>query len=90
MDSLQFRMLSDRLLPSGRHGRAGQANRQRLDERLQKLHALRPLVLDAKPTFAQLAHNLIEDDPGIFNATPALDDGRIYLRSDQYLYCIGK
>ena len=23
-------------------------------------------------------------------ATPALEDGRIYLRSDSFLYCIGK
>jgi outer membrane protein assembly factor BamB len=47
-------------------------------------------VVDSKPKFEQLSHNVIEDDKSIFNATPAIEEGRIYLRSDKYLYCIGK
>jgi outer membrane protein assembly factor BamB len=47
-------------------------------------------VLEAKPKFELVAHNVIEDDKSAFNATPALEDGRIYLRSDKCLYCIGK
>jgi outer membrane protein assembly factor BamB len=47
-------------------------------------------VLAAHPTFKQLAHNTIGSDHGIFNGTPAVSDGRLLLRSDQYLYCIGK
>jgi hypothetical protein len=47
-------------------------------------------VVEAKPKFEQLAHNVIEDDKSVFNATPALEDGRIYLRSDKYFYCIAK
>jgi hypothetical protein len=27
---------------------------------------------------------------GVFNASLAISDGRIYLRSNQYLYCIAK
>jgi len=46
-------------------------------------------VVAAAPEFKLLAHNNIEDDPSVFNATPALADGRIYLRSDKFLYCIG-
>jgi outer membrane protein assembly factor BamB len=47
-------------------------------------------VIEAKPKFELVAHNVIADDKSVFNATPALEDGRIYLRSDKYLYCIGK
>jgi outer membrane protein assembly factor BamB len=47
-------------------------------------------VVKAKPKFELVAHNVIEDDKSVFNATPALEDGRIYLRSDKCLYCIGK
>lgn len=45
-------------------------------------------VVAAKPKFELLAHNDIGDE-SVFNATPALEDGRIYLRSDTFLYCIG-
>jgi outer membrane protein assembly factor BamB len=47
------------------------------------------VVLAAKPGFEVLAHNAIESDVGFFNASPAIEDGRLYLRSDHYLYCIG-
>ena len=46
-------------------------------------------VLAAQPKFTQLAHNQIEDDRSIFNASPAVDRGQLLVRSDQYLYCIG-
>jgi outer membrane protein assembly factor BamB len=47
-------------------------------------------VVEAKPKFELVAHNVIEDDKSVFNATPALEDGRLYLRSNKFLYCIGK
>ena len=47
------------------------------------------LVLAPKPEFEQLAHNPPLDD-SIFNATPAIVDGKIYIRSDKFLYCIEK
>ncbi len=47
-------------------------------------------VLEAKPAFKLLARNAFTEDRSIFNATPAVCDGRLYLRSDRYLYCIGK
>ena len=47
------------------------------------------LVLSADPKLEVLATNKMEDD-SIFNAGPAIQDGQIYLRSDKFLYCIGK
>ncbi len=47
-------------------------------------------VIAAKPTFELLAKNVIEGDEGQFNATPAFDGGRLYLRSERTLYCIGE
>lgn len=46
-------------------------------------------VLAAKPQFEQLAHNTL-NDRSVFNASPAVANGRLYLRSDNALYCIGK
>jgi outer membrane protein assembly factor BamB len=40
--------------------------------------------------FKKLAHNTFEGDNSIFNASPAIANGRIYIRSNKYLYCIGK
>jgi outer membrane protein assembly factor BamB len=46
-------------------------------------------VLAAGPKFEQLAHNKLSDD-SIFNGSPAVSGGQIFLRSDRRLYCIGK
>ena len=46
-------------------------------------------VLAAKPTFELLAHNTIATDSSAFNASPAVTEGRLLLRSDRFLYCIG-
>ncbi|WP_182868399.1 outer membrane protein assembly factor BamB family protein [Stieleria mannarensis] len=46
-------------------------------------------VLAAKPEFEQLAHNRL-DDRSTFNASPIVAGGKLYLRSDKNLYCIGK
>ncbi len=47
-------------------------------------------VVEARPQFRQLAHNRIESDQSIFNGTPAISRSDIFLRSDRFLYCIGK
>jgi len=47
-------------------------------------------VVDAKPQFKLLSHNAIKDDPGPFNANPVVSNGQLLLRSNRYLYCIGK
>lgn len=47
-------------------------------------------VLAAKPEFELLAHNIIQGDESIFNASPIVSRGQFLLRSDKFLYCIGK
>ena len=47
-------------------------------------------IVDAKPDFKLLAHNEIKSDTSVFNASPAVLDGKLLLRSDRRLYCIGK
>lgn len=49
----------------------------------------RTFVLAAKPGFEQLAANDLRDG-GVFNGTPAVDGQRLLIRSDKFLYCIGK
>ena len=47
-------------------------------------------VVAAQPKFKQLAHNVIAGDKSRANASLAVSDGQLFLRNDQYLYCIGK
>lgn len=47
-------------------------------------------VLAAEPEFKQLARNRFEGDSTQFNASPIVVDSKIILRSNQYLYCVGK
>lgn len=46
-------------------------------------------VLAAKPTFEQLAVNDL-GDRSTFNGSPAVDGSRVLIRSNKYLYCVGK
>lgn len=46
-------------------------------------------VVDAKPTFKLIATNKL-DDTSRTNASPVIDNGRILIRTDKHLYCIGK
>ena len=45
-------------------------------------------VLDAQPKYRLLAHNTL-GDATYFNGSPAISGGRIILRSDRFLYCLG-
>jgi hypothetical protein len=47
-------------------------------------------VLAGGGKFEKLAHHNFEGDSSIFNASPAISDGRLLIRSNEYLYCIGK
>jgi outer membrane protein assembly factor BamB len=47
-------------------------------------------ILAAGTKFEQLASHQFAGDKSIFNAGPAIGNGRIYARSNEYLYCIGK
>ncbi|HEV3339035.1 MAG TPA: PQQ-binding-like beta-propeller repeat protein [Pirellulales bacterium] len=47
-------------------------------------------VVAASPKFELVAHNVFADDDSRTNASPAVSDGQIFLRTDRNLYCIGK
>ena len=47
-------------------------------------------VVAASPKFELVAHNVFADDDSRANASPAVSDGQIFLRTDRNLYCIGK
>ena len=47
------------------------------------------IVLAAKPDFEELAQNKLTDGSQ-FNASPIVSGGKIYLRSDENLYCVAK
>lgn len=47
-------------------------------------------VLDASPEFNILAHNVFDEDDSIFNASPAISHGQMFLRSNKFLYCISE
>ena len=49
----------------------------------------RTFVIAATPEFKQLAVNDLKDGT-VFNSSPAIDGNRLLIRSDKYLYCIGK
>ena len=59
-----------------------------------KIYALTRLdgmfVIGGGDTLDKVSHIEFENDPSIFNASPAISNGRIYVRSNEYLYCIGK
>jgi outer membrane protein assembly factor BamB len=48
------------------------------------------VVLAAGREYKELARNKIEDDESLFNGTPVISNGQLLLRSDRFLYCIGK
>ena len=47
-------------------------------------------VVQAGAKYSLLANNRFQSDDSVFNGTPAIAGNRIYLRSDKFLYCIGK
>ncbi len=47
-------------------------------------------VVAAAPKYEILAHNVFADDKSRSSASVAASDGHLFLRTDQYLYCIGK
>lgn len=47
-------------------------------------------VLAARPQFRMLAHNRFTKDASQFDGTPAVSEGRLYVRSRRALYCVGR
>ena len=48
------------------------------------------VVLAEKPQFEQLAQNRFESDDSLINASPVISNGQLLIRTNKYLYCIGK
>ena len=48
------------------------------------------VVVKAEPEFELVAENTIADDDSHFNASPAVSDGKLFIRSQERLYCIGR
>jgi outer membrane protein assembly factor BamB len=48
------------------------------------------VVLAAKPEYQELAVNTIETDENMFNASPAISNNQLFLRTNSHIYCIGK
>ena len=48
------------------------------------------VVIAAGGEFKQLARNVFQEDKSLFNASPAVVDNTLLIRSDKYLYRIGK
>ncbi|MDP6360236.1 MAG: PQQ-binding-like beta-propeller repeat protein [Planctomycetota bacterium] len=46
-------------------------------------------VFKASPQFEQVSQNILQDNSD-FNASPAISNGRIFIRSNKSLYCVGK
>jgi outer membrane protein assembly factor BamB len=46
-------------------------------------------VVAAEPKFRLVAHNVIAGDKSRSNASLAVSNGRLFLRNDEHLYCIG-
>ena len=47
-------------------------------------------VLAANPELTLLAQNRFSNDDGGFNASPAIADGQLFIRSDKHLYCVAE
>ena len=47
-------------------------------------------VVRAASEFDLIAHNVFEEDDSRLNASPAVSDNSLYLRTDRFLYCIRK
>lgn len=47
-------------------------------------------VIEPADKLKIVSQNKFENDDSIFNATPAVDNGQLFLRSDLFLYCVEK
>ncbi len=47
-------------------------------------------VLKTGDSFKQVAANRVTNDVEVFNGTPAISDGEIFLRSTRHLYCVSR
>ena len=48
------------------------------------------VIVKAGPEFAIVGGARLENGRGVFNASPAISGNRMFIRSNKFLYCIGK
>ncbi len=48
------------------------------------------VVAKAAPAYEKLAHNVIEDEGGMFNASPTAVADQLFFRTNKFLYCISE
>lgn len=48
------------------------------------------LVIKMGDKFEQVAANKVTNESEVFSSTPAISDGKLFLRSSKFLYCVGK
>lgn len=48
------------------------------------------LVLAATPEYKVLGHNQFKNDTSLINASPAISNNQLLVRTDKFLYCIGE
>lgn len=46
-------------------------------------------VIGTGPDYHEVAHNVIDADDGLYNATPAVSGNNLLLRTNRHLYCLG-
>ena len=74
---------------SGRGGKPFYASAVMADENIYAVSRRNGVfVFAARPEFELIAHNRIEGDSSDFNATPAISEGQLFLRSNEFVYCI--
>ena len=83
-----------RLIDGGGSGRGGRPFYASMVLAADRLYAVSrragTYVIAARPDFEQLEQNIFESDTSDFNATPAVSDERMYLRSNEFLYCVAE
>jgi len=47
------------------------------------------VVVNAAPEFKVVSSAKLENGRGVFNASPAIQGNRLFVRSNKFLYCIG-
>jgi outer membrane protein assembly factor BamB len=89
MDAKSGKMIYRERLSARGGGKPFYASVVLVDERLYAVSRTNgTFVLAAEQQFKQLAHNQFESDGSDFHGSPAISDGRIFLRSNRFLYCI--
>ncbi|MHC4993682.1 MAG: PQQ-binding-like beta-propeller repeat protein [Planctomycetota bacterium] len=89
MDAKTGKLIHSRRLGEGRDKAACYASPLLVDGKLYVVTRQAGIyVLAADESMEVLEHNVFESDSSIFNATPAVSNGQMFIRSNQAIYCV--